>query len=410
MQRTTPALDNPRIPNLFPIALYAILVAGAAASLPAIGEFSPLPTTALLDAWIVCFILASLVRRRPQHLLAIVLVLLYSLTRFAGFILTGSPLYDSLQAYKWLIYLVAFLVAIDLQWRRTKPLVRITWFLLATALTKAVLTYFILGPGQRPGLLLENNFELALFSGLIILNYKEMGRFRLFSLVFLGLLVVLSESRSGVLAFVVVGFFLITQTKHLNLFIRYVLTMSLPILIGIAFSVFQVRASRETRMDRLNFLDVFLMETSDWTALQWIFGTAPITPLSSAGCLQLSYYRTLFSSTGDGSCYSVILHSFLMRVIFDAGIIGALIAFGVAWYSLRRARVSLVVAACLILIAGVNSLSVSGLNNPYVALPILLAVLGANYDAGDSGHKSQSRQRSTRRRRLSVEPHIMHRT
>ncbi len=46
------------------------------------------------------------------------------------------------------------------------------------------------------------------------------------------------------------------------------------------------------------------------------------TPLLPASCADLSYYQTLFSYAGDGRCYSVILHSFIMRVIYDHGIIG----------------------------------------------------------------------------------------
>tara|TARA_B100000678_G_C18106791_1_gene461144 strand:- start:533 stop:829 length:297 start_codon:yes stop_codon:yes gene_type:complete len=64
-----------------------------------------------------------------------------------------------------------------------------------------------------------------------------------------------------------------------------------------------------------------------------------------------------------------------MRVVFDAGIFGLLLALFVAWYAMKSARVPLSVNLALLAVAFSNGFSVSGLNNPYVALPIVLAIL-----------------------------------
>src|SRR5699024_10128365 len=107
----------------------------------------------------------------------------------------------------------------------------------------------------------------------------------------------------------------------------------------------------------------------------WIFGTAPMTPLSTQTCAALDFYSELFSAAQDGSCYSVILHSFALRVLYDAGLIGALLVLLVPIAVMLRAGVPMILTLTLSAIAVANSLSVSGLNNPYVALPILLAIL-----------------------------------
>jgi hypothetical protein len=147
-----------------------------------------------------------------------------------------------------------------------------------------------------------------------------------------------------------------------------------PLVVVIPVAAFVIRTTSQ-RIDRLNFLDAFLHDVSDWTIFNWLFGSVPITPLSAETCRDLSFYEKLFSTAGDGSCYSVIYHAFVLRVLFDSGILGLLLVFGGAWVALMRARVKVGLAVFLVAVAGANSLSVSGLNSPYVLLPILIAIL-----------------------------------
>ncbi|HEC0375713.1 TPA: hypothetical protein R1R29_005220, partial [Escherichia coli] len=83
----------------------------------------------------------------------------------------------------------------------------------------------------------------------------------------------------------------------------------------------------------------------------------------------------LFSFSGNGSCYSVILHSFNMRVIYDHGLAVTALTFiyliGVMKNAKRHQRL------CVILIVLASGLSVSALNNVYTTLGIALVCLAA---------------------------------
>ncbi|MGO4692078.1 hypothetical protein [Glaciibacter sp. 2TAF33] len=369
--------DRNAVPAFLRISLYALLIVGAALSVPSIGTYSPLPVETLLDAWIIAFMVTYLVRGSIRTTGLLLLLGGYSLTRIIPALASESPMVDFFQAYRWLLYLVAFAFAVGRTWGPARSLVRLMWILLGLALAKTALTLLTLGPGARSGLLTENNFEIALFSGLVAVLYSRLtDRSRFWAMLLLGVLVLTSGSRSGAIAYAILVVYVILQAKSANLFVRYLLACTLPVLVIALVQVFESRA-QNGGIDRLNFLNVFLGETQAWNVLTWLFGTAPITPLSSGGCGRLSFYVNLFSSTGDGHCYSVIFHAFVMRVAFDAGIVGLIIAFSVTWYTLRRSNVELGLSATLLLLAFTNGLSVSGLNNPYVALPILLAIATA---------------------------------
>lgn len=385
--------DRQEVPGVLRAALYVMLVAAGALSVPMIGRYGPLPTTALLDAWIIAFLVISAVRGRTREVVLVLVLVGYALTRVVPALANGSPIVDFLQAYRWLLYLVVFAFAVGRRWGPIRPLVRVMWLLLGMAFLKAALTFFLAPGGTRPGLLLENNFELALFSGLVAVLYRHLGRGRPWAVLLLGGLTLLAGSRSGAVAFLVLALYAITQipATRANLLQRFVLACAVPVLVLVPVWVFASRAEA-TRIDRLNFLDVFLFETRSWDVVTWLMGSPPITPLTQ-GCIALSYYSDLFASTGDGTCYAVILHAFALRVVFDAGVIGAALAFGVIWLTMRRAGAARLLAACILLIAVTNSLSVSGPNNPYVALPVLLAILCAP-TVRDDRHESAAQLRT----------------
>ncbi|QNO38093.1 hypothetical protein H4J02_03425 [Protaetiibacter sp. SSC-01] len=355
-----------------------VLYVAAIVSVPFVGQYGPLPSTVMLDAWFGLFLISALLTNRWNAPLLLGVVVAFGFTRVVGFFATSSPAEDFFQAYRWVFYLAAFAIGVRRVWTPVGGLVALTWTLLSLATVKAALGVVLVSGSLRPGLFLENNFELALFCGLVAVMYRFLGRGRFPMIALLGVLVLLSGSRSGAVTYVVLLVYAFTQIPrtHSTLFLRFVTLIAAPIGVLIPVWIFSERADG-SRIDRLNFLDVFLYETSDWNLLNWLLGTPPITPLSNEGCLALAWYQDLFASTGDGSCYVVILHAFVLRVIFDAGLLGLGLAFGVAWVALRRSDVSRMLSLTLIGIAAANSLSVSGLNNPYVALPILLAMLTA---------------------------------
>lgn len=408
MQQTKAAratVNRMQVPAIMRLALYAIVLVSAVTSVPAVGAYSPIPVGLLMDGWIAALAVVCIARGRIVAPMAVAVVIVYSLTRLFPALATEAPMSDFAQAYKWLLYLFAFVVAIGRQWGPIRPLIRVMFLLLIMALAKAGLTVATSGSGARSGLLTENNFEIALFVGLIIVTYRHMrGRERFFAVVLAGAVTVLSGSRSGAVAFVILAVFVVMTSTRLNLFFRYLLTLALPIAAWFAVSVFAERAeSTGGTIDRLNFLEVFRNETAVWDPFTWMFGTVPLTPLSPNACGALSFYENLFASQGDGTCYSVVLHAFTMRVLFDAGIVGLLIAFGVTLFALRKGGVRWPLTITLLLVAISNGMSVSGLNNAYVALPILLAILTAQIPTPEepAAKASMNRAASHRQRALS---------
>ena len=80
----------------------------------------------------------------------------------------------------------------------------------------------------------------------------------------------------------------------------------------------------------------------------------------------------IYSYSGDGTCYSVILHSFLLRVIYDHGLLGFMFLMGVVAIYLNK--FSLKAKICILLIIISTALSVSSLNNVYVALALIMYI------------------------------------
>ena len=379
--RRAPAPDHPGggadLPEWLQRSLYLALVGSALISVVYVGEFSPLPMTLILDIWVLVLAGWILLRGRIIAHLTLVVVGVYIGTRLIGAYLNAPPIEDFLQAYRWLVYLVVFALARGHRWNRTDLLSRLAWWLIGLATLKSILTAVFVGPDERPGLFLENNFELALFTALAAVVQRRKTPHAVWLVILLGLLTVLSGSRSGALTYLVLVTYTLWTSRSSDIFIRYLGALTPVIAVAIPWFIFQDRAGESQVIDRVRFFEVFQTETAGWHWLQWLSGTPPITPLSSNACEELSYYEELFSSAGDGQCYSVILHSFVMRLIYDGGYVALAIAFIFPLVIMRMSHVRWSLTLALLAIAIINSLSVSGLNNPYVALPILFAVLTA---------------------------------
>lgn len=349
------------------------LAAMALVSAAHVGEFSPLPVTVLLDGWIIAFLLTTLWRSALHAPMIVGLVGLYATVTILTAWIAQAPAADFLQAYRWMLYLLVFAMAVGMQWTHKRLLVWLSWWLVSLATAKAVLTLLLFGPDQRPGLFLENNFELALFSGLTAIIYRDAGRHRFLLVALLGALTILAGSRSGAVAYLFLVIYAIIIADLRDPFLRFISVTVPAAVVVLSFAIFQARSAESEVIDRVRFFDLFLRETQDWTLGTWVTGTPPMTPLSTATCTDLAFYEQLFSA--GGACYSVILHAFAMRIIFDAGLLGMLLVLLLPVLLLRRAGTSWTLTLTLSAIAVSNGLSVSGLNNPYVALPVLLAIL-----------------------------------
>ncbi len=370
--------DSQTVPRWLRVALLGALLLSAVLSFPDVQAYGPIPATVVIDTWIVLLMLVMFCRGRTIAVGMLFLLVAYAISRIIPAIITDAPLRDFSQAYRWVLYLIVLALAVGRRWGGLIGLIRFTFAIVGIAIAKALLGFWIVGDfSARTGLLLENNFELALYCGLGAVIYRHLSaRSRLALFIMLGVLAVVSGSRSGAVAFLIFAIYAVTLNGKQSLLRTFVIALIAPLLVVIPVFVFSSRGSGANGIDRINFLRVFLSEVQNWGLTNWLFGTVPITPLST-GCLRLSYYSELFSSRGDGTCYSVIFHAFALRSIFDAGLVGFIGSAVVLIILMRKAGVSGALTATLFLIAFTNGLSVSGLNSPYVVLPILFGILCA---------------------------------
>ncbi|MGJ8521504.1 hypothetical protein R84981_000165 [Carnimonas sp. R-84981] len=125
-------------------------------------------------------------------------------------------------------------------------------------------------------------------------------------------------------------------------------------------------------VDRVKFLHMFLESTQNWHWWNYLVGTKPLTPLSAESCQALSYWSTLFSYENDGHCYSVILHSYLLRGIYDHGLIGLLFLNLFLAYGLWKSGYRKIDIVCVTGVLMLSSLSVSAYNSVFYALTMAL--------------------------------------
>jgi hypothetical protein len=147
--------------------------------------------------------------------------------------------------------------------------------------------------------------------------------------------------------------------------------------LALALYTFRNRGTNLGNLDRLKFLNLFLDDFGSRSNIGKIFGNWIIEPLNIETCIKLRFYSSLQSNEALGSCYSVILHSFSLRAIYDFGVVGAIAIF-YSFGKILLKNLEKTTAVCFTILAISNSLSVSGVNNVYVVLPMLVAILSVN--------------------------------
>lgn len=134
-------------------------------------------------------------------------------------------------------------------------------------------------------------------------------------------------------------------------------------------------------------LKTFLYDINDWNFFNYLFGNDRLTYVSDFSFSTLNYYKGLFSYTDNSKAFSVIYHSYVMRVIYDHG----LFFLTVLIYSLRNLLKNTILfnyeTIAFIFILLINGLSVSSFNNFFFAISffILLTV----YDEKQVNKKQQ---------------------
>lgn len=275
---------------------------------------------------------------------------------------------DFMLIYKCFIYLffLTFLTEKTLISFRTTN--NFFYILLGLFLMK-YLAMIIIMKEFRPTLYMENNFELMLIYALYLVRYAVTKEKYLHFLALVGLITILSLSRASLLMYSVLVLFVIYDSfKKTRVFI---IPGAMIVLGGVVYYIFAQRSDSLEDVDRYKFMLVWWDNVKDWNLLQWLVGAERITPLNAYSCKVMGYFIALFSYGHDGTCYSVVLHSFLFRIIYDHGVLGLFFVVGATYLLLAKNGVQVKIILPFIAIVIVNGMSVSSFNNLFFAISMV---------------------------------------
>lgn len=347
-------------------------------------KYNLAPVNAVLEVVLVCMALVLM-----KELSRAVSILFYCALAYVVISaiwavgISDANMLDFMLAYKAFYYVLVLSFFVGKQNFSIDSLVYLYWALIAAFLVKygySITLGFDAKMRSRPGLFVENNFELVF---IMLLFYRLSGLFKNKLIAFIPLfaVVALSGSRSAVLALVVV--YVLAFVKDLD--IKTVLSVLVASVIAIfAYEVFVSRAQDGfENIDRLRFLMVFLEEMRSQGLLGYVFGTPRITALSPDSCGQLAFYSGLFSFSGDTTlCYSVILHSYVLRVIFDHGLLGLIFLNLFLLVGVVKSNGGARDFVCVALVLFLSGLSVSSFNSVFSAIALAVVFSSLRSDGG----------------------------
>lgn len=339
-------------------------------------SYNVLPSTEIFEVLFFIFAALSIKNQDKKALRYMLFATAYVMSCFIIMRLTQpSDTLDFIQAYKSFLYIIPLSFIIRKHHFNPYQIKFMFYALLLMFSMKYIYSRifnFDDALAKRPGIFTENNYELILLIILFYLASPSLEKLRTITFVFLAFLVIISGSRSALLALLVV--YTSVYIKRINY--KIIISASVLVGLGIIFAyIFSERLAGGSveDIDRYRFFMVFLDETKNWSIFNYLLGSLPITPLSMSSCTTLYYYQSLFSHSGDGSCYSVILHSYLLRVIFDQGLLGLLFVLAFIFYGLTKAGYSTRQKLCLVGVLIASGLSVSSLNSVYSAISLAIA-------------------------------------
>jgi hypothetical protein len=379
--------DTP--PRAVEVVLYGALLGLAVVGLGSPGQWNMLPAETILEAAFILATALSMSRVDAAARSLLLVAFTYVITKTALMAFGGSGAWlDFVQAHKAYFYLLALAFFVRRRLFEGARLARVMVVVVSAFFIKyAYSQLFQLDP--RPGIYDENNFELVLLIGLSYVAFPYAGRTRQLFFVVLTATVLMSGSRSAALGLLIVYVGLYLRSRN-PLWPVHVLGLA-----GVAAVVVNIFRSRGpgglSAIDRFNFLQVFLREVRDWPLWQFFTGSYPMTPLSRGACADLAFYEQVFSFTDPTVCYSVVLHSYLLRSVFDHGLIGLALLYALVTLGLVRSGASRRDVVVLLGILTVSGLSVSAFNNVFAAITLAI-MLGldrtrsASPGAGPAGH------------------------
>lgn len=340
-----------------------------------------IPATTVFDILIFLSVIATkpiLKNKRVAFLFFTLLVyLLFSL--YYSLFFNGDHLLDFLLAYKAFFYLTLLSFFWGKRIADPSHLILLFRILIVFFVLKYSISIFG-GLNGRPWLYRENNFELMFLALIFLLKFELAKAIHFFEWILIIGIFILSGSKSALPIFIVVAFSIIFQKITFN---RLIIGSLIIGSLGFAFLKVMLEKIEQTGLqgiDRLAFLRVFINEMQNSSILEVLFGHARITPLLPSSCKSLQFFQGLFSFSNDGTCYSPVLHTFILRTLFDHGIVGFLSVIMATHFLLKKAGYSLKVCLVFNIVMLLNSMSVSGYNSGFFALAMLLFLGLANYN------------------------------
>ena len=295
----------------------------------------------------------------------------FSASFIIAVIYSGNHILDFLLAYKAIVYFTFLFYFEGKRMGGKNRFYQIYRWLVFFFFLKYLISV-VFGLNERPLLFRENNFELMFLALIFYLRVILFGKVKVWELLIIIITFLISGSKSAIPIL-----FLVLASVYLKgITWKKFLTFSLlggVLIIGFSSIVLaKYGLSGLGNIDRIAYFRVFMLEMLSSSYLEVFFGHMRISALLPSSCNSLYFYPGLFSYKNDGTCYSLILHSFLLRSIFDHGLIGTLLIFYSCFMLLSRAGYSKRVSYTFIGVMFLNSLSVSAFNSVFFALSMLL--------------------------------------
>ncbi len=336
------------------------------------GKANFLPVSVFFDS----LILLSLIIRKPkmqrQIFVPFLMFSLYFLISFTyAVVYKADHLLDFLLSFKVIVYFIIICFSVGKKMGGEKAFVYFFRMVLAFFFLKYSLSV-LLKLNMRPLVFRENNFELLFFVLLFYLKYILIGKVRNVEWFLVTVILVLSLSRSALPLYFIVASAIVFERVSLKKVL--IAVPFVTVLAGIFIMILLNRPGGGglENIDRIVFMQVYINEALNMPFWNFLFGAERISPLSPQACERLSFYKELFSYNNDGTCYSVILHSFVLRALYDHGLILFLGILYITYYMLRVAKYSKKESFVVTLVVLLNGLSVSSFNSYFFPLSMIL--------------------------------------
>ena len=335
----------------------------------------------VFEIYIAIFLLLALFKGRRRldiHrfslLLIIIFILLISLFKF--FYTTHLAKFsDYLIIYKSFYYLSILLLASTFSKLSKDILIKIFDWLKYIFLFKYILV--ILNNGiffVRPDVYVENNFELIFLLLLFIGKNIIFGKSNRKDVFIVLCIFIISGSRSGLFCLLIV-LFLSDYGNGLKYRVaKYI--VAVIVLFGFLYVSSQRMGSGDlSSIDRVQFLLLFYKELQSFDAINFFLGSPFLSPVSHSTASALSYYQELFSNHNNLVAFSVVFHSYLLRIFYDFGFLGLAFIMYVLFKLLSKIGLEKRFKLQIILIILATGLSVSSLNSVFVAFGLMLIII-----------------------------------